>query len=51
MRSYTLQAKMYALGVQSSYSRPRVSNDNPYSESLLRTLKYYPGGQRKAFTQ
>ncbi|ECK2142903.1 transposase family protein [Salmonella enterica subsp. enterica serovar Enteritidis] len=42
IRSYTLQAKMYALGVLSSYSRPRVSNDNPYSESLFRTLKYCP---------
>lgn len=51
MRSYTLQAKMYALGVLSSYSRPRVSNDNPYSESLFRTLKDCPGGQRTAFTQ
>lgn len=40
MRSYTLLAKTYALGVLSSYSRPRVSNDNPYSESLFRTLKY-----------
>ncbi|HIB1590417.1 TPA: integrase core domain-containing protein [Salmonella enterica subsp. enterica serovar Muenchen] len=42
MRSYTLLAKMYALGVLSSYSRPRGSNDNPYSESLFRTLKYCP---------
>ena len=42
MRSYTMLAKMYALGVLSSYSRPRVSNDNPYSESLFRTLKYCP---------
>lgn len=25
-----------------SFSRPRVSNDNPYSESLFRTLKYRP---------
>lgn len=34
MRSCTLLAKMYALGVLSSYSRSRVSNDTPYSESL-----------------
>ena len=27
-------------GVTFSHSRPRVSNDNPYSESLFRTLKY-----------
>lgn len=29
-------------GIQSSYSRPRVSNDNPYSEAIFRTLKYRP---------
>ncbi len=49
MRSYTLQAKMYALGVLSSYSRPRVSNDNPYSESLFRTLKYCPWWPENGF--
>lgn len=35
-----------AYGVRRSYSRPRVSNDNPYSESYFKTLKYspdYPG--------
>jgi putative transposase len=42
MKSYTLKAKMEELGVASSKSRPRVSNDNPYSESLFRTLKYCP---------
>jgi putative transposase len=34
------------LGITSSLSRPRVSNDNPYSESLFKTTKYtpvYPG--------
>jgi hypothetical protein len=36
-----MQAKMRDLGVASSYSRPRVSNDNPYSEALFRTTKYY----------
>lgn len=30
------------LGVTRSYSRPHVSNDNPYSESQFRTLKYRP---------
>ncbi|EGU4505676.1 IS3 family transposase [Salmonella enterica] len=49
MRSYTLLAKMYALGVLSSYSRPRVSNDNPYSESLFRTLKYCPWWPENGF--
>jgi transposase InsO family protein len=32
--------EMQNLGVISSYSRPRVSNDNPYSEALFRTCKY-----------
>jgi len=30
------------LGVERSYSRPRVSNDNPHSESLYKTAKYQP---------
>lgn len=49
MKSYTLKAKMEALGIASSFSRPRVSNDNPYSESLFRTLKYWPGWPRQGF--
>ncbi len=50
MRSYTLLAKMYDLGGISSYSRPRVSNDNPYSESLFRTVKYCPQWPAEGFT-
>ena len=42
MKSQTLKAKMEEMGVISSYSRPRVSNDNPFSEALFRTLKYCP---------
>jgi len=38
----TLRAKLEFLGVSTSFSRPRVSNDNPYSESLFRTCKYSP---------
>ena len=30
------------LGIDASYSRPRVSNDNPFSEAQFRTLKYRP---------
>ena len=30
--------KAYELGVLTSYSRPRVSNDNPFAEALFRTL-------------
>ena len=40
MRSYTLAAKMAELGISLSFSRPRVSNDNAYAESLFRTMKY-----------
>lgn len=32
-----------------SFSRPSVSNDTPYSESLFKTLKYYPGFPNKPF--
>ncbi|MHB1514970.1 MAG: IS3 family transposase [Acidiferrobacteraceae bacterium] len=42
MKSATLLAKLYDLGITPSRGRPRVSNDNPYSESLFRTLKYCP---------
>jgi len=42
MKAQTMKAKMEEMGVMASYSRPRVSNDNPYSESLFRTLKYRP---------
>lgn len=40
MKAVTLKTKLESLGVISSYSRPRVSNDNPYSEALFRTCKY-----------
>ena len=49
MKSYTMRAKMYELGVASSYSRPRVSNDNAYSESLFRTVKYHPRWPSEGF--
>lgn len=42
MKASTMKAKLEELGVMPSYSRPRVSNDNPFSESLFRTLKYRP---------
>ena len=49
MKSFKMQAKMYDLGVIPSHSRPRVSNDNPYSESLFRTVKYCPNWPRQGF--
>lgn len=42
MKSVTMKAKMEALGIAGSHSRPRVSNDNPFSESLFKTMKYGP---------
>ncbi len=35
-------ATLQALGIMPSFSRPAVSNDNPYSESIFKTLKYRP---------
>jgi len=49
MKSLTLLAKLYELGVTPSRGRPRVSNDNPYSESLFRTLKYCPQWPAQGF--
>ena len=49
MKSYTLQSKLIDLNITSSHSRPRVSNDNAYSESLFRTLKYCPKWPSQGF--
>lgn len=49
MKSYTLKAKLEEMGVMSSFSRPRVSNDNPYSEALFRTFKYRPSYPQEGF--
>lgn len=49
MKSLTLLSKMYDLGITPSRGRPRVSNDNPYSESLFRTLKYCPQWPQDGF--
>jgi putative transposase len=42
MRSKTVALLLADLGVEKTHSRPHVSNDNPYSESQFRTLKYRP---------
>ena len=42
-------ATLQKLGVVPSFSRPSVSDDNPYSESLFRTLKYTPAYPGKSF--
>lgn len=50
MKGATMLATLQKLGVIPSFSRPAVSNDNPYSESLFKTLKYAPTYPRKPFT-
>ena len=42
-------ATLQRLGVMPSFSRPSVSDDNPYSEALFKTLKYHPGFPDKPF--
>ena len=49
MKASTFVAKLDQLGIRRSYSRPGVSDDNAYSESLFRTCKYRPTYPR-AFT-
>ena len=49
MKGATLLATLQKLGVVPSFSRPSVSNDNPYSEALFRTLKYVPSYPGKPF--
>jgi len=49
MKGATMLAKLQDLGVMPSFSRPSVSDDNPYSEALFRTLKYRPEYPESAF--
>jgi transposase InsO family protein len=49
MKGATLLGTLQSLGVVPSFSRPRVSDDNPYSEALFRTLKYRPEYPKGAF--
>jgi putative transposase len=52
MKGATLLATLRMLGIAVSFSRPSVSNDNPYSEALFRTAKYlpsYPSGPFASF--
>jgi putative transposase len=49
MKGATMLATMQRLGVVPSFSRPSVSNDNPFSESLFRTMKYVPEYPRDGF--
>lgn len=49
MKGSTMLATMHSLGIVPSFSRPRVSDDNPYIEALFRHMKYLPRYPRKGF--
>jgi putative transposase len=49
LKATTVLAMMYWLGLKASYSRPRVSDDNAFVESLFRTAKYRPEFPPKGF--
>ena len=50
MRAETLEVRLEELRVLRSFSGPRMSNDNPYSESLFRTDKYRPDYPSRPFS-
>jgi len=50
MKGASLVETLNKLGVSRSHSRPRVSNDNPYAESIFRTCKYRPDFPYKGFS-
>lgn len=50
MKSQTVAQLLATLGVTKSHSRPHVSNDNPFSESQFKTLKYRPGFPHRFFS-
>lgn len=49
MKAAMFLVTLERLGIQSSFSRPRVSNDNLYSEALFKTMKYRPKYPSKGF--
>lgn len=49
MKGSTLKETLLSFGIEPSYSRPRVSNDNPYAEAIFRTCKYRPDFPYKGF--
>ena len=49
LKATTVLAMLNWLGIKPSYSRPRVSDDNPYAEALFRTTKYRPELPIKGF--
>ena len=49
MKGATMLETLRRLEIDPSFSRPRVSNDNPYSEAMFRTFKYVPGYPEEGF--
>lgn len=49
MKGATMLGTLQKLGVMPSFSRPSVSNDNPYSEAMFKTLKYHPSFPEQPF--
>jgi putative transposase len=49
MKGATMLATLQKLGVVPSFSRPACSNDNPFSESIFKTLKYRPTYPQRSF--
>jgi transposase InsO family protein len=49
MKGATMKVTLEKLNITASHSRPRVSNDNPFSEALFRTCKYRPDWPNKGF--
>jgi putative transposase len=49
MRGNTMLAKLQQLGVMPSFSRPSVSDDNAFAESVMRTIKYNPAYPDRPF--
>jgi putative transposase len=49
MRGNTMLAKLQQLGVMPSFSRPSVSDDNAFAESVMRTIKYNPTYPERPF--
>ena len=49
LKATTVLAMLHWLGIKPSYSRPRVSDDNAFVESLFRTVKYRPEFPTKGF--
>jgi putative transposase len=47
MKSHAVADLLAMLGVARSFSRPRVSNDNPFSESSFKTMKFQPTFPRR----